>query len=108
MGCYGDAAKGAFDALFPLEIGHTHFLDAFENVCRQIISSRTGDRTHSMKCSFSPHFSKKLGEKERSEVSREGGSAVPSSPQVRRFQLCLLSPALFQSHLGSRRCEGEF
>lgn len=55
-----------------------------------------------------PHFSEKFGEREQSEVSRGSGSAVPSSPEMRRFQLCSLSPTLFQSHLGSRSCEGEF
>lgn len=30
MGCYGDAAKGAFDTFFPLEIRQIHFLGAFE------------------------------------------------------------------------------
>lgn len=65
MGCYGDAAKGPFNTLSPLEIGCMHFLGAFENFYTQIISSRRGDRTDNMKCSFSPHFSEMQGGKVR-------------------------------------------
>lgn len=61
-----------------------------------------------MKCSFSSHFSEELGEKEQSEVSRGSGSAVPSSQEVHRCQFCSLSSALFQSHLSSQSCKGEF
>lgn len=30
MGCYGDAAKGAFDTFFTLEIRKIHFLGALK------------------------------------------------------------------------------
>lgn len=43
MGHCGDTAKGAFDALFPLEIGRTRSLGASESFCSQIISSMRGD-----------------------------------------------------------------
>lgn len=54
MGCYGDAAKRAFDNLFPLGIGHTHFLGVSENFCSQIISSRTDNMKY---VEFFAHFS---------------------------------------------------